>query len=186
MKYLGDVLPNNMIPLKISEGRRLLENSTIKNMKMVDNFQKQIGRTNCGPASLALIIGSINAAFRLKFSDPLLSDKDEKDLTQMLETGEKLQITENDIINHGNVKEYLKEINVTKNGMTLLQLEHITSLLGFGVNTYFAYNDRLEMHEDQRKKFKKMVSENSNHFIFKDYEEYFCAKIKVIILSYEK
>jgi len=51
-----------------------------------------------------------------------------------------LILTEFDIINHGKVKDYFREINIEKNGMTLLQLQHVCLLLGYGVNIYFACN----------------------------------------------
>lgn len=178
MLYLGETLPNNMIPLKITTGRKLLDDSVIKNVKMVKHFQRQIGRTNCGPASLALIINSINAVLRFKLSDPNISDKEEKYLMQNLEDGKELLVNENDIINHGLIRDYIQEINVAEKGMTLLELEHVIDLLGFGVNTYFTYNDSLQLSQENTKKLHELVSEGSNRFILKDHEEFqtFVAK----------
>uniref|UniRef100_A0A7M5UBQ9 glutathione gamma-glutamylcysteinyltransferase n=1 Tax=Clytia hemisphaerica TaxID=252671 RepID=A0A7M5UBQ9_9CNID len=160
--YHGDILPNGMVPLHTSQGQELLQKTTKKNKIVVNDFKPQIGDTNCGPTSLALVLNAINS-FHVKLSDPDLTDTEYEILMEKMNDDKELILTELDIINHGKVKDYFRDINIEKNGMTLLQLGHVATRLGYGVNTYFAYNNSIEISEDKKSEFNDLISSPTFH-----------------------
>jgi Phytochelatin synthase. len=171
VKYHEEDMPNDMIPLAFSKGQKLLEQCVLKKESIIQDFKPQIWKTNCGPASLSLIVNAINSS-RVKLSDPNLCGSDYDSVMQKIEKGEKLLLNENDILSHGNAEEFIQSLNVSQDGMTLLQLEQLVELLGYGVNTYFAYNDNLKMDESKRAEFKTMLNEHNNKYVFTNYKEF--------------
>ena len=184
-------LPNGMILLSTKMGSDLLEGTSLKKNSIVDFFKNQTGRSNCGLASLSLIINAINA-YRVKISDPNLSEEEYLELEAKMNKGEPLHLDEFDVINHGAVKDYIKAADVEKNGLTLLELKHIAMLLGYGVNTHFAYNENLEIGKEKRSELMKMVEENSDCFLIKTPQElkefissYISRPVTGLILNYD-
>jgi len=59
--YNGDILPNGMIPLHTPQGQIFFEETRDKREAFIKDFKHQIGGSNCGPASLALVINTINS-----------------------------------------------------------------------------------------------------------------------------
>ena len=171
MENYNEELPNGMVLHKSQSGLDLLNGTNLKKESIVNNFKKQTGRTHCGPASLSLVVNAINS-YRVKLSDPDLSKEDYAALENKLNKSERLYLNEFDIINHGAVKEYLKTTKLSTSGITLLELKHITNLLGYGVNTYFAFNESLQMSQEKRSELMKMVEGNSDCFILQTHQEF--------------
>ena len=171
MENQNEKLPNGMILLQSKNGLDLLKATQSKKESIINNFKNQVGRKNCGIASLSLIANAINAS-RVKLSDPDLSKEDYSTLEDKLNKGESLYLEEFDIINHGDVKEYIKATNLSTNGLDLLQLKHIAGSLGYGVNAYFACNESLEMSQEKKSELSEIIKANSDCLILKTHEEF--------------
>lgn len=171
MENQNEKLPNGMILLKSKSGLDLLKAAQLKKENIIDNFKSQVGRSHCGVASLSLIANAINA-YRVKLSDPDLSDGDYATLEDKLNKGEPLYLDEFDIINHGATKDYIKASNLSTSGLDLLQLKHIASLLGYGANAYFMCNESLEMSQEKRSELSQIVKANPDCLILKSHEEF--------------
>lgn len=137
--YAPEDLPNGMIALDTTQGQTMLNRTSIVNDLMIDRFANQVSRTFCGPASLALLINALNLAYRIKYKEAQGDKEAESEFFKQAEDGH-FRVNENDIVNVEEVKEFLKKnsINVSSDGLTMKNLEHIVNILGLGVNIHFA------------------------------------------------
>ena len=137
--YSVNNLPNGMIGLHTPLGEQLWNRTHLKNTLMVERYHKQTRPTYCGPASLALLINALNLAYRVKYLQVQKKHGDEMKFFCEADRGRKFMLTENDIVNQTDVEAYLNtETDINHEGLAIQQLGNVASILGLGVNLYYA------------------------------------------------
>ena len=143
LMYTPQNLPNDMIGLATPDGQNLL-NESIQNKLLVERCRDQVNRTYCGVASAAAVLNGINVASRVKYMLHLQEQQDNNesgsdDFFENLENSGDQLITEDDVVRVSHVQDYLAaNTNLSVDGLTLQQLKNLVSVLGFGVETYYA------------------------------------------------
>ena len=140
--------PNYLIPFNFDAGQRMWNETHMKNERMVQLTDRYSNQMLSGPGSLALLITAINAAYRLKLSNTEHNSAGHNEIIKnpprSLHTKELTQL--------GVLQHYFEEIQVERNGCTLEQLGHISSIhLGFGVQKYSVYRKQVLSQMTQEK-----------------------------------
>lgn len=160
-----------MIGLSTTLGQQMLRRTSAVNDLMVERFTNQVNRTFCGPASLAVLINALNLAYRIKYTEVQGDGDAEKSFFNQAEAGGHFRVSEDDVVNVHDVKEYLKaNTDIYKSGLNMLQLENITNLLGFGVNVYFACGNGLCDDPQIKSKLESIVRDPE--YILKNSKEF--------------
>ena len=135
-------IPQGLIGLHTPYGQKMLGETTIINRNYVLREMKQIHLTYCGPASLAFFINTIHAMSHVKLTEKM--------------------INENDIVSaeKNGIKDYFQQSNINKTGMTIANLSHVAMLLGFGVHSYYALDEKMtEKNNYDKLKLNAMLKE---------------------------
>jgi len=168
--YSPDNLPNGMIGLDTTLGQERLARTSIVNDLMVERFFNQLNRTFCGPASLALLFNALNVAYRIKYIEAHEDKNSEDEFFKQAETGH-FRVTEDDIVNLDDVKEYLKSnTSISTRGLNIQNMEHIVNIIGFGVNVYLACGNSICESDKMKKDINAVVSNKER--IFNNVEEF--------------
>lgn len=139
---------------------------------MIKYFQPQGQTSLSGPASLALLITSINVAYRIYLSEYRYDTPEFNAVLQALLSGEILEMSTNDFMNTNIMKKYLASINIDRDGLTLQQLRSMANLLKFGVNTYYVDDGSVRLDDDKRNELKNLLQGSGDQMQFKSLEDF--------------
>ena len=142
--YSPDNLPNGMLGLTTPQGQTLLNEATTINKLLVERCRDQVNRTYCGVASTAAVLNGINGASRVKYMLHLqeqqsADESSHDDFFEELEKSGDQLLTEDEIVKVSRVQDYLSSnTDISVEGLTMQELKNMVSILGFGVEVYYA------------------------------------------------